>query len=362
MRAAVLRRDRVAVGRHEPVRVRHPRDRPFDRAVAAGLADLAGENVGMDQRRAVQRGGEEVDQAALEVERLLLRHIVDAREQRLVARPADLDAAEQIGLRARHLEQARRLERGLGAEDLRVRLEAHRGAAPVRRAAHFLQLALRDAVLERHRVKLAAARDLDLHALGQRVRHRDADAVQAARGLVDLGVEFAARVQRAHDDFERGFFRKLRMRIDRDAAPVVGHGHEAVGGQLHVDPVGMAGERLVHRVVDHLGEQMMQRLLVGAADIHAGAASHRLEPFEHLDVARRVGGISRRGGGLARTVLRRQAARRGGGKQVRRIGGLFGGFCHCSLRVLGTNQLPSTMPRSGRDGDIWSLAPASSRR
>ena len=295
VRAAVLGRDRVAVGGDEPVRVRDPRDRPFDRAVAAGLANLAGEDVGMDQRGAVQRRGEEVGQPALEVEGLLLRHVVDAREQRLVARPADLDAAEEIGLGARHLEHARRLERGLGAEDFRVGLEANGGAAPVRRAAHLLELALRDAALERHRVKLAAARDLDLHALRERVRDRDADAMQAARGLVNLRVEFAARVQRAHDHFERGFFRELGMRIDRHAAPVVDHGDEAVGRHAHVDPVGVAGERLVHRIVDHLGEQMMQRLLVGAADIHAGAAAHRLEPFQHLDVARRVGGIARRG-------------------------------------------------------------------
>ena len=57
---------------------------------------------------------------------------------------------------------------------------------------------------------------------------------------------------------------------------------------LDFDPVGVAGERLVHGVVDHLGEQVMQRLLVGAADIHAGPPAHRLEPFEHLDVARAV--------------------------------------------------------------------------
>ena len=45
----------------------------------------------------------------------------------------------------------------------------------------------------------------------------------------------------------------------------------------------MAGDRLVHRVVDHLGEEMMQRVGVGAADIHARAAAHRLEPLQHLD-------------------------------------------------------------------------------
>ncbi len=71
-------------------------------------------------------------------------------------------------------------------------------------------------------IELLAARDLDLQFLRQRVDHRHADAVQAARGLVDLRIEFAARMQRAHDDFERGLFREFRVRIDRDAAAVVG--------------------------------------------------------------------------------------------------------------------------------------------
>ena len=155
-------------------------------------------------------------------------------------------------------------------------------------------LRLRLAALERHPVELLAARDFDLHALGQRVGHRDADAVQAAGGLVDLGVEFAAGVQRAHDHFERGLVLEFRMRIDRNAAAIVGDGDEAVGLHLDLDPVGMAGERLVHGVVDHFGEQVMQRLLVGAADIHAGAAAHRLEPFQNLDVLGGVAGLARR--------------------------------------------------------------------
>ena len=88
------------------------------------------------------------------------------------------------------------------------------------------------------------------------------------------------------------------MRVDRDAAAIVDHRDIAVGRHLHLDPVGVAGERLVHRVVDDLGEQVVQRLFVGAADIHAGAPTHRLKPFEYLDVTRRVAGIP--GAGLAR--------------------------------------------------------------
>ena len=121
----------------------------------------------------------------------------------------------------------------LGAENVRVGPEAHLGAAPVGDAAELFQLALRLAALEHHAVERLLARDLDLHAFGQRVGDRHADAVQAARGPVDLGVEFAARVQRAHDHFERGLVLELRMRVDRDAAAVVGDGHKAVG--LHLD-------------------------------------------------------------------------------------------------------------------------------
>ena len=110
------------------------------------------------------------------------------------------------------------------------------------------------------------------------------------------------------------------MRIDRDAAAVVGDGQKAVGAQFDLDERRMPGKRLVHGVVDDFGEQMMQRLFVGAADIHAGAAAYRLEPFEHLDIGRGVAGL-----GVARARRRpgRRAALRFGPEQI--IGGL--GFC-----------------------------------
>ena len=224
--AAVRRRDGVAIGGQEPVGIGGPGHRPLRRAVDADLAGAAGENVGMDQRRAVDGGGEIVLQAVGEMEGRLLRHALDAAQELLGAAPADLDAAEQIGLGARHLEHALRLEMRLGAENLRIGPEADLGAAPVGHAAELFQLALRLAALEHHAMERLLARDLDFHALGQRIGDRDADAVQAARGLVDLGVEFAARVQRAHDHFERGLFREFRMRIDRNAAAVVGDGDE----------------------------------------------------------------------------------------------------------------------------------------
>ena len=71
VRAAIAGRDRVAVGGEEAVAVGGPGDRPFDRAVRAGPAGAAGENVGMHQRLAVERAREIILQAAREVEGLL---------------------------------------------------------------------------------------------------------------------------------------------------------------------------------------------------------------------------------------------------------------------------------------------------
>ena len=129
--------------------------------------------------------------------------------------------------------------------------------------------------------------------------------MQAARGVVDLAVELAAGVQRGHDDLERRLVLELGVRIDGNAAAVVGHRQVAVGRQFDLDPGRVAGDRLVHRVVDHLGEQMVQRLLVGAADVHAGAPPDGLQPFQHLDVGRRiaVGGIAGLGPARARFGL-----------------------------------------------------------
>ncbi len=116
--------------------------------------------------------------------------------------------------------------------------------------------------------------------------------MQAAGCLIDLGIEFTAGMQRAHDDFERRLVLEFRMRIDRNAAAIIGHGQIAVSAKMHVDEIGVTRQRLVHRVVDDFGEQMVQGLLVGAADIHAGTAADRLKSLEHLDVARGVAGFS----------------------------------------------------------------------
>ncbi len=86
-------------------------------------------------------------------------------------------------------------------------------------------------------------------------------------------------MQLGHDHFERRLARHLRMQFDRNTAAVVGDGQEALGIEVHVDEIGVTGHSLVHRVVDDFGKEVVQRLLVGAADVHARTHAHGLEAF-----------------------------------------------------------------------------------
>ena len=61
----------------------------------------------------------------------------------------------------------------------------------------------------------------------------------------------------------------------------------------------MAGDRLVHGVVEQFRREMVQRALVGAADEHARPPAHRLQAFEDLDVG---GGVILGGDGARRAL------------------------------------------------------------
>ena len=86
------------------------------------------------------------------------------------------------------------------------------------------------------------------------------------------------------------------MLVDRHAAAVVGDGQPVAGLERHLDAGGMAGDRLVHRIVEHFGGEMVERALVDAADIHARPPAHRLQPLQHLDGMRVIIGAGAGGG------------------------------------------------------------------
>ena len=284
MRAALGRGNGVAVGGRETVIAAEPGHSPLHGAVASFLLDTTREYLVRHAVLALDALGQEVLQPAGEVKHCLVRRLF-VLDERGIAGPADLDATEEIGLRPRHLVEPRRQERCVALpEDLLVRMEGHLRAAPTGNLAEVLDRASGFATPEFLPIKLLAARHLDDDMVGQRVHHGDADAVQAARRFIGTGVELAARVQRGHDDLEGGLVLELGMRVDGNTAAVVDDREIAVLGVADVDPCGMAGHGLVHGVVQHFGEQVMQRLLVSAADIHARPTADRLKAFQHFDV------------------------------------------------------------------------------
>ena len=126
------------------------------------------------------------------------------------------------------------------------------------------------------------------HFYGQRVGERvddgQTDAVQAARGLVCLAIEFAAGMKGRENHFERRFILELWVWIDGNAAPIVAHGHRPRGRNLDLDTGCRALQDLVNGVVENLGRQMVKSVLPRAADVHCRSAPHRIEAFEDLDI------------------------------------------------------------------------------
>ena len=115
----------------------------------------------------------------------------------------------------------------------------------------------------------------------------------------------------------------------------------AVGLEAHLDEGRMAGDGLVHGVVDHLGEEVVHRLLVGAADVHAGAAADGLQALQHLDVGGGivVGSVRRLAGAGSGSLVGhfgfqpcKQVALRGHGATLARVSRFArGGSMNCSM-------------------------------
>ena len=144
------------------------------------------------------------------------------------------------------------------------------------------------AAVERHRPGLAAAVDLDVEPLRERVDDGRADAVQAAGGRVRPAAELAAGVQLGEDDLDAGQ-PGARLDVDRDAARRVSRTSTLPSACRTTSMrVPWPAERLVDGVVDDLPEAVHEPAGVGRADVHARALADRFESLEHLQV---VGGI-----------------------------------------------------------------------
>ena len=111
--------------------------------------------------------------------------------------------------------------------------------------------------------------------------------MQTAGHRIRLAVELAPGVQGGQHHLDRGTVLH-RVVVHRDAAAVVGDPDPAVGEQGHIDTVGVAGQRLVNRVVYNLLNEVMQAALSRRADVHAGALADGLQPLQNRDRARIV--------------------------------------------------------------------------
>ena len=121
--------------------------------------------------------------------------------------------------------------------------------------------------------------------------------MQAARDLVGVLVEFAAGMKLGHDDFG-GRNSLARVDVGGDAAAIVADRAGAIGIERDGDAVGIAGQRLVDGIVDHLVDHVMETgAVIGVADIHAGALAHGIETFQDLDRVGAIFGGRRDGGG-----------------------------------------------------------------
>jgi hypothetical protein len=90
-------------------------------------------------------------------------------------------------------------------------------------------------------------------------------------------------MQGGEDHLERGLSGELGMLVDWHATAVVGDRQAVPFVEHDFDAVGVPGDRLVHRVVEHFGGEVVQRALVDPTDVHPGAPADRLEPLQHLD-------------------------------------------------------------------------------
>ena len=231
-----------------------------------------------------------------------LRQVVRDPALRLVLRPRPLPLilvdhpkpGRQVGLVLQPLCDRLGVKTGL-FEDLGIGPEEDGRPRPDR-ITHHPNRRHRDAPLVALLMPLPATLHGRDQLRRQRVHHRAAHAMQAARPHVAALLKLPARMQRREDHLQRAPLLR-RVHIDRDAATVVCHAHAPLVRMKHdLDEARMPIQRLVHRIVHHLPEKVMQTARVCAADVHRRPLPHRLEPLEDSD----LGGII----GLVRHGLR----------------------------------------------------------
>ena len=141
---------------------------------------------------------------------------------------------------------------------------------------------------EGHAVMGPVEEHIDGEPLAQRVNDAGTDAVETTGIVIVFTVELAAGVQHGEDDFHTGLVHG-GMFIHGHAATVVINAGGAVlvkrDGDFRSEAVG----RFVNRIVHDFPQKVMQTAGRGCTDIHAGAHTHSLQAFQHLDITGIIG-------------------------------------------------------------------------
>ena len=144
---------------------------------------------------------------------------------------------------------------------------------------------------------MAVTRNLHLAPLREEVHHRDADAMEAAGGLVGPFLELATELQDRHHPLESRdvavhLFRELRMLFHGDAAAVVLDGDTSVDVHHHAYPLGVVGHALVDRVVDDLVDEVVEAAGGVVADVHAKPFADMLAVGKMEQILGRIAGCA----------------------------------------------------------------------
>ncbi len=176
---------------------------------------------------------------------------------------SDLEALVQEGHLAETLRQRVVIELG-GGKNALVGQKVYLGAAPLA-GSRLAQLAGGSPATEVHLPGVPVAPDLHVELLAQRVHAAHAHAVQAAGNLVGRGVELAAGMELGEHHLHGRHHLAVAHghQVHRDAAPVIDHRDGVVHVNDYVDFLAIAGQGLVHGIVHHLVDQMVQSHLAG---------------------------------------------------------------------------------------------------
>ncbi len=180
-------------------------------------------------------------------------------------------------------------DRGL-LKDSRIRQERDRGSRLLLRAgADLMELLLGlSAILKADAPDTAALLYRHLQPGGEGIHNRGADAVQAAGDFIAPAAELSAGVQDGIDHLHGGLS-GLVVDADGNASAVVRDRDGIVRIDGDLDMGAESRQRLIHRVIDDLIDQMVEPSGGGGADVHAGALADCLQALEDLNVIRRVG-------------------------------------------------------------------------